>query len=148
MVSSDNARSSLAAQKFVEWGFECWDAVDPENREAFPTSLEQFRIVQYDSCRGLEGWVVVCFALDEFFEHKRNHAEVSASAKEDIFFDEVESALTYAKKWLMIPLTRAIDTLVIHIADEGSFVGRALRDLHEKFPEDVAWMSLSPDVGA
>ena len=147
VTSHDTGRSSIAAQRFQEWGLECWDAVDPENREAFPTSLDQFRIVQYDSCRGLEGWVVVCFALDEFFEHKVNHAEISDSEKGDIFFDEEESALTYAKKWLMIPLTRAIDTLVIHIADEDSFVGRALHDLHERFPEDVAWMTLSPGSG-
>ncbi|MFD3300223.1 DEAD/DEAH box helicase [Aquipseudomonas alcaligenes] len=145
VISHDDGRSSIAAQKFVEWGFECWDAVDPENREAFPTSLEQFRIVQYDSCRGLEGWVVVCFALDEFFEHKFDHAEISDAVKSDIFFNEEESALDYAKKWLMIPLTRAIDTLVIHIANEESFVGRSLKDLQARFPEDVTWMNFSPD---
>jgi hypothetical protein len=145
VIAHDNGRSSIAAQKFTDWGLECWDAVDPENREAFPTSLEQFRIVQYDSCRGLEGWVVVCFALDDFFEHKVNFAEISESVKGDIFFDKKESALVYAKKWLMIPLTRAIDTLVIHVADEASFVGQALKDLHERFPEDVSWMTLSAD---
>lgn len=143
VVSSEGRKCSIVSNKMQEWGLEAWDAVDPENRDAFPTSLKQYRIVQYESCRGLEGWIVVCFALDDFYAHKMQNAEVADAERSDLFFDEGDTALAYAKKWLMIPLTRAIDTLVIHISDEQSFVGQALRELHRRYPEDVLWQPAS-----
>ncbi|MEN1478110.1 hypothetical protein AAIH16_31325, partial [Pseudomonas aeruginosa] len=109
----------------------------PEQRDEYPTSLEQFRIVQYESCRGLEGWVVVNFALDEFFSYKQENAKVSEEERGDIFYDEAEAALEYARKWVMIPLTRAIDTLVIHVSDPGSYIGRIAIDLHRKYPDSI-----------
>lgn len=135
-------RESRAAREFVRWGLDVWDGVDAENREDFPTSLEQLRVVQYESCRGLEGWVVVNFCFDEFFEQKRATAEFSDDQRQELFFDEESAALDYAKRWLMIPLTRAIDTLVIHLADPDSFVGKLCRSLHEKFPDEIEWVRL------
>ena len=133
-------KESIVARTFKSWGFEVWDAVDPELREEFPKSLDQFRIVQYESCRGLEGWVVVCFGLDEFFDYKRSNADITESAKADIFYEEEAAALDYAKRWLMIPLTKAIDTLVIHINRESSYIGGVLSELHSKYPQDVEWI--------
>lgn len=132
-------RRSRVAVSLQNWGLQVWDAVDSETRVDYPTSLEQFRIVQYDSCRGLEGWVVVCFGLDEFFEHKRANAEFGESLRQDLLFDEESAALEFAKRWLMIPLTRAIDTLVIHVTDESSYVGEVLKELHRKYPQDIQW---------
>lgn len=43
------------------------------------------------------------------------------------------------KKWTMIPLTRAIDTLIIHINDENSYLGKIATDLHNKHPETVEY---------
>ena len=117
-------RQSIVAQKYSKWGKEVWDAVNPELRDEYPTSFEQFRIVQYESCRGLEGWVVVCFALDEFFDFKRTNADISGNARAEIFFEEEAAKLEYAKRWLMIPLTRAIDTLIIHIERPDSYIGQ------------------------
>lgn len=136
----ENAES-IVGKTYKSWGFKVWDAVDAGLRGEYPTSTEQFRIVQYDSCRGLEGWVVVCFALDEFFTYKVDRAEFSDSERGDMFFDESESALEFAKKWLMIPLTRAIDTLVLHISEEDSYVGQILKELHRSRPEEIEWLS-------
>ncbi len=135
--SADGKRRSKVGKQYSEWGFKCWDAVDPEQRDEYPTSVEQFRVVQYESCRGLEGWVVVNFALDEFFAYKQENAQVSEEEKSDIFYDEQEAALDYAKKWVMIPLTRAIDTLVIHVSDPESYIGKIAIDLHRKYPESI-----------
>lgn len=129
--------TSVVAAQYKKWGLETWDAVDPELRGEYPLSLNQYRIVQYESCRGLEGWVVVNFGLDEFFEYKRLNAVISEAQKNDIFYDEEEAAIDYAKKWLMIPLTRAIDTLVLHVTEEDSYVGGMLLDLAENHPESV-----------
>jgi hypothetical protein len=138
-------KESIVAEDLRSWGCEVWDAVDPEIRDEFPTSLDQYRIVQYESCRGLEGWVVVCFGLDEFFDYKRLNADISEVERSDLYFDEEVAALNYAKRWLMIPLTRAIDTLVIHVSNESSYIGGLLRDLHGKFPEDVQWIDLESE---
>ncbi|WP_338504434.1 hypothetical protein V6R86_10715 [Sphingomonas kaistensis] len=137
----DGRKCSVVAEKMRQWGYDVWDAVDPENREAYPTSVSQYRIVQYESCRGLEGWTVVCFGLDQFYEHKLKNADISDESRGDLFFDEGDTALSYAKKWLMIPLTRAIDTLVVHVSSEESNVGLALRELHRRYPSDVIWES-------
>ena len=137
---TDSGRESVVAKAYRDWGHQVWDAVDPSIRDEYPTSLEQFRIVQYESCRGLEGWVVVCFALDEFFEYKKSSAEISNEEKSNLFFNEQEAALDFAKKWLMIPLTRAIDTLVLHVSNKKSYVGNVLQDLRTKHPEDITWI--------
>ena len=69
---TERGRESIVAKAYRDWGHEVWDAVNPKFRDEHATSVGQFRIVQYESCRGLEGWVVVCFALDEFFDFNLN----------------------------------------------------------------------------
>lgn len=139
----EDRKESIVARSFKSWGLDVWDAVDPGLRDEFPTSLDQFRIVQYESCRGLEGWVVVCFGLDEFYEYKKSNAEISEADKSDIFYEEDAAAIEYAKRWLMIPLTRAIDTLVIHINTKSSYLGEALMELHKNHPQDIQWVECS-----
>lgn len=135
-----NKRESIVAQKYREWGLEVWDGVEAKERNDFPTSLDQFRVVQYESCRGLEGWVVVNFGFDEFFEYKKSNAEFGDEREQNIFFEEESASLDYAKRWLMIPLTRAIDTLVLHVSDRTSYVGGVLQELKKKFPDEIEWI--------
>ena len=134
--SKDNRKISRPGYRFQSWGYNVWDAVDDSIRKDFPTGLEQLRIVQYDSCRGLEGWAVVNYALDRFFQYKLESTDVTIE-QEDIFQDEDKLRLMLAKQWLMIPLTRAIDTLVLHVEDEDSYVGRALRSMEGK--DNITW---------
>jgi hypothetical protein len=136
---SSTQRVSRIADAYTTWGKEIWDGVNDKLRGEYPTSVDQYRIVQYDSCRGLEGWAVVCFALDNFFEHKKRIAEFSDDARQSLFFDENIASTQFAKKWLMIPLTRAIDTLVIHIQNPDSYIGGVLKTVHRKFPDVVKW---------
>lgn len=133
-------RVSRVAKAYTnKWGKSVWDGVNDELRGEYPTSLDQYRIVQYDSCRGLEGWAVVCFALDNFFDHKKDKAEISNDARQSLFYDQELASIEFAKKWLMIPLTRAIDALIIHIEDPDSYVGQVLKVVHDKFPDVVKW---------
>jgi hypothetical protein len=123
-----NQKISQPGRIFHDWGYKVWDAVDDSIRKDYPTELEQLRIVQYDSCRGLEGWAVVNYALDRFFQYKLKSTDVTIE-QEDIFQDEDKVKLMLAKQWLMIPMTRAIDTLVLHVESTDSFVGAALREM-------------------
>ncbi len=78
-----------------------------------------------------------CFGIDEFFEHKRATATIPDSERLTLTFDETAASVEFAKRWLMIPLTRAIDTLVLHVSSEESYVGRLLIELHNTFPDTV-----------
>ncbi len=118
--------------------YELWDGWDPAVRgQSYPMNLNQMRLVQYDSCRGLEGWTVVCFNLDDFYRYKmQSHLERGA-APGDMFVSREQAAQLFAARWCMIPLTRAIDTLVLQVRDFDSPPGRALKACAEIYPEIV-----------
>ena len=61
-------RHSRIAQMLTNWGYLVWDGVDPDTRHSSAKNVEQLRVVQYESCRGLEGWIVVNLAFDEFHD--------------------------------------------------------------------------------
>ena len=131
-------KTSRPGDAFEKWGYQTWDAVDNDDptRKSFPTELNQLRIVQYDSCRGLEGWTVVTYALDTFFEYKQQ-SFVDLVGQDELFVEKEDRKLLFAKRWLMIPLTRAIDTLVLHIESKDSYVGKALSSM--KGRENIIW---------
>ena len=47
-----------------------WDGTDDMLRSEPCFDREAIRIVQYDSCRGLEGWTVFNYEMDEFWDYK------------------------------------------------------------------------------
>jgi hypothetical protein len=70
MTGAVGARSARFPEELASWGFKVWDGTTSEGREYFPTDVEQHRIVKYESCRGLEGWTVVCLDFDQFFDRQ------------------------------------------------------------------------------
>lgn len=138
----NNNSYSLVSKCFEEWGHQVWDGASEDVRTSYPKKLEELRIVQYDSCRGLEGWVVVNFALDKFYDHKFDKYEATTEEEQDLFFDRDQKAKEFALQWLMIPLTRAIDTLVIQITDEEHLVSRALRECKQALGDLVEWKEI------
>lgn len=127
-------RSSLG-KAFQESGYSVYDAVDREVRIGVPSSADDIRIVQYESCRGLEGWIVALENFDEFYAAKlRAASELPTDGVPQFLRDEF--AKRHALDWMLIPLTRAIDTLVIGLADEYSTASRLLMrlgSLHRDF---------------
>ena len=120
-----------------KWGYEIWDGASDNERSRFPTSLEQHRIVQYDSARGLEGWTVVCVGLDKFFDYK--YSQYVGTSQGDLLIDLESEKRAFAALWTMIPLTRAIDTLVVQIEDKNHPIYSVFKYTAEKFPEHVEW---------
>jgi hypothetical protein len=120
----EGRRSSQLGDSFRSKNWEVWDGVDEPTRRTFPYSRESLRVVQYESCRGLEGWSAVLDGLDEFWEYKR--ASTLAELKSAGIFDPETQAESIAWRWTMIPLTRPIDTLVITLRDKNSVVGKAI----------------------
>jgi hypothetical protein len=125
---------------FAQLGQEVWDGTSAEGRAAYPTSARQFRVVQYDSCRGLEGWVVLALAIDEFFQYKLDTYRPGAGD----LLDDPDARLRFAARWLMIPISRAIDTLVLTVSDKPSPLRDALRQVAARYTDFVSWQEISP----
>lgn len=148
LVTTKHSRISDMLQ---EWGYSVWDGVDNTIRHSYPTDTNQFRVVQYDSCRGLEGWTVVNLGFDELYDTKLDPRNISDNDLDiarrgtdgtlDWLIQDEDIYRDYANKWLMIPLTRAIDTLIIHIKSSESYVGKILKDLEKKHPGEIQWLS-------
>jgi hypothetical protein len=108
-----------------------WDGTDNDVRKTYPTKLEQLRVVQYDSCRGLEGWVTLNLGLDEFYQWKYNSWESTEETEPGIFEDDVHTAERFVARWIMIALTRAIDTIVIEVSKSSSKLKTHLKELQK-----------------
>jgi hypothetical protein len=132
--ASEEGVSSMAARTLQGWGEDIWDGTSPLERDGYPVSTGQFRIVQYESCRGLEGWTVVCCDLDRFYRLKFENATQSGEMS-----NPLEEGERFAFRWLMIPLSRAISTLVITLRDSSGRLRTALMRARHLLPEVVEW---------
>ncbi len=122
----------------MRWGLRVWDGASYIVRDTYPTEIDQLRIVQYDSCRGLEGWITIAVELDELYRYKRETWQPRA-AEPGIFADDPEEAHRHAVRWLLIPLSRAVDTLVIQMGAGPPQVQQALRKTASACADFVEW---------
>lgn len=135
-VDDHGDKWSVPSRRFAEIGQDVWDGVNPSVRRTYPLSTQSLRVVQYDSCRGLEGWTVLALGFDEFYRYKL--AEGSGSARPDTpFADDPAAPARHAGRWLLIALSRAIDTLVIQVSDTPGALLDVLRHLADRFPDFV-----------
>jgi hypothetical protein len=112
------------ARKLTSKGLSVWDGTHSAGREVPLLGNKMHRFVQYESCRGLEGWITFLLSLDRFHEQKQ---ESFRSSKSELPHSEQERlARLLADEWLMIPLTRCINTLVIHLESRDSFLGKLM----------------------
>ena len=134
--------SSLPARVLVAADRKVWDATSMDVREHFPTDRDALRIVQYDSCRGLEGWTVINYAYDELWEYKYKQWLSTQRKQNDLFDTPEDQAKVYASRWSMIPITRAIDTLVINVSTESGPIKAALEKIQTQRSDFVSWISI------
>ncbi len=138
---------SAVAKKLKDWEWQVWDGSDEQEREKEPETIKQFRIVKYDSCRGLEGWSVVNLGFDEFYDWKLKDSPESIEENRLLVSPE-QAAHQRAAQWLMIPLTRAIDTLVIQASSSDHAVTEALWAAKNKCDDVVEWLEWNQVTGA
>lgn len=140
-------------EDWQSWGIKIWDGTSHDVRREYPSDVEEHRVVQYDSCRGLEAWSAVCLNLDMFFEYKmKNWSRSSIQLKsegelvndgQDLgLYSDDEERRRFAARWCLMPLTRAIDTLVISVANSASPAYSVLKELHNEFEDFVEWRTL------
>lgn len=132
-------RSFINSESYLNMGIHLWDGTDSDLRTEYPVELEKHRLFQYESCRGLEGWTVVCLDFDQFIKYKMETFEEEQTlelALESV--DEKRDRFVYL--WSLIPLTRAIDTLVITLKEKNSKIYSVLRETYEENPDFINWI--------
>ena len=126
MNASGGRGARLAADLQAE-GETVWDACNPLTRTSAPEGSDAWRIVQYDSCRGLEGWATLLLRLDDLYTNRMKHPNIGSA--------ETIDPEVVARRWLLIPLTRAVHLLVVHVRDPQSAVATMLREATASLPK-------------
>jgi hypothetical protein len=142
MTGGGQARQSRTAMTLREWGYDVWDGAGEADRRDFPRSADCLRVVQYASCRGLEGWAVFLEGLDRSWQHSRSEFLSGAGAGGGP--PDAAEAASAAWRQCLIPLSRAIDTLVIHLADPGSEAAKTLLGAARQHPDFAEVLTLEP----
>ena len=123
---------------FEKNGIHIWDGTNSLNRKTYSINADEIRVVQYDSARGLEGWTVVCLDFDVFIEEKKSEY-IDGKVNSLLLESPEEKRRKYLYNWTMIPLTRAIDTLVITIKNPHSETANQLKSIATHCPDYVTW---------
>ena len=134
-TDSRGNRHFAKADKLKELGIPIYDGINEQNRTTYPTK-DQCRVYQYDSCRGLEGWCVVCYKFDELIQYKLDTYTPNDDA---LGLDPDRIKWREVLLWALMPLTRPIDTLIITISDRDSEISRILKGLADTYPEFIKW---------
>ena len=78
----------------------------------------------------------MAFDLDGFFENKRNEAAADNFLLEEIMELETRKS-KYAATWVLMALTRAIDTSYIELNNPLSDIANCINSFVNKYPEYV-----------
>lgn len=133
-------RAFKGTNEFLNNGLPIWDGTNTENRGSLLIPSEQIRVIQYDSSRGLEGWTCVCMHLDSFIDEKMSLYTAEDNRNELMLETEAELRIKYLLNWLFMPLTRAIDTIIISLKNRDSETGRMLQKVVADNPDYMSWI--------
>jgi len=142
VLKVDETYSSQIGILLQSWNNDIWDGVNPNARMDFVRNANNLRVVQYASCRGLEGWTVILEAFDTFLELKYNERFERGLNEEEISsFQNIEDvSMKYAFRWGLIPLTRPINTLVINLLDKDSLFGKKIMNIAHQYEDFVEYI--------
>lgn len=115
-------------QDYADAKINLFDASSPETRNSVygeaNAENNEHRLYPYESCRGLEAWTVVCLRFHELFTlpHPHDYKEINYGA-----------ARRYMQVlWALMPLTRAVHTIIITIDANDNVVLPVLRELEKE----------------
>ena len=111
--------------------------VEPKFPDHFSNNPDDYRVLQNESCRGLEGWNLILDNFDTFLEMKlKNYLKNRYNAELDIE-DYDNEVVEFVWNWTSMVLSRAMDTIVIHINNPRSKIGQLLNDQCRAMPDFV-----------
>jgi len=142
LVESDADGKNKRFSRFETFrnnGICLFDGTNSNLKTKYPVNINECRLFQYDSCRGLEAWTVVCLQFDELIKYKLQTWK--DDGKEPLGLSSPEERRNnFVKLWSLMPLTRAIDTLVITIKDKESDTANLLKKLAEVNSDIIEWV--------
>lgn len=103
------------------WNYKSFNNTIAENKEK-PFPVNEHRILNYQSCRGLEAWIVICWNLDTTIRNIKDHFD-------DTDEEDTNALINHLNNWLLMIFTRAIDTLVLIFEDMESEEAKMLLDI-------------------
>ena len=121
---------------FNKAGIALFDGTNPNVRSGYPVVDESCRLFEYESCRGLEGWAVICMNFDDLIESKRHHY-IKPQGYSLALKSEKELENEYVFLWSLMPLTRAVNTLVITLRNRDGEIANILRRVAQRHPDFV-----------
>ncbi|CAN5660945.1 hypothetical protein BH10BAC3_BH10BAC3_16150 [soil metagenome] len=114
---------------------EYWNGADPDNKRGSFPSPNEVRVLNYNSCRGLEAWSVMCLNLDKFFFAKTKDEDADDFLlNENTFMTREQRAATYAITGVLMAATRAIDLIYIQLNHEGNEFVEKCKEFVKKNP--------------
>lgn len=135
VIRDNNGKRFAKAEAYNKAGIPIYDGINDNNRTVYPTK-DECRVYQYDSCRGLEGWCVVCADFDELIQYKLDTYKAN---EDELCFDPEVAKKRSVLLWALMPLTRPIDTLVITLNNANSEIGQMLKQLADIYPDFIEW---------
>jgi hypothetical protein len=82
------------------------------------------------------------YAFDEFWDHKYRQWLAAPQEAGSLFDTPEDLAAAFASRWAMIPLTRAMDTLVINVSTQPGVIRDALERVHSNRADFVEWIKV------
>ncbi|MCF6130887.1 hypothetical protein [Flavobacterium wongokense] len=114
-----------------------WNATGnvDKKRQSVPGSLS-IRAIYYESSRGLEAWATMCFDVNGFFDSKRNEDEADNFLLNEIMDPEFRKD-KYAATWVIMALTRAIDTCYLELSNSNNLLMKSIESFVAKYPDYI-----------
>jgi hypothetical protein len=114
---------------FKDWGYEYINGIEKSNIR-INNEVNKFRCFQYESSRGLEGWIVICHWFDVFLQIKYDSYERDINIQG--YITDEEAKMRYVSDWAFLATTRAMSHLIITIKDKHSKFGKIIIDSFQK----------------
>ena len=134
---NDNNKSFALTTEFEKNGILLWDGINDDRRIDYSINLDEARVLQYESSRGLEGWTVCCLDFDEFMRIKEEQYDPLRTGNALLLESASEQKKKYLLNWALIPMTRAIDTLILVLKDQKSSISKSLLECANHLPDYV-----------
>ena len=142
-VKNGPIKTTTISNYLRDQGYEVMDLVEHKVRKEIHSDPKMFRVVQYEGCRGLEGWVTVLYKFDQFLEMKMClFSEIDVS-KPYNFNDLDIQTKQFVWNWLSMVFSRAMDTIVLNISNTRYGIGRVIVD-HCRQNEDC--VTFKPNI--
>jgi hypothetical protein len=144
--TSPNLSSLLMDQDFLNkfkaaLGCDVFEGFRADIRRTGALDVNALRVYQYESSRGLEGWLTICFDFDGFYQHRVQRALLDYEGLNDKSLSKDEWVNREVNSWILMTLTRSIDSIFIHLSDEDSDIARKLKSLAISQPDIFVWRS-------